>query len=179
MKSLRTAVIIGSTREGRAGEGVATWCATHATGRSTLDVDLVDLAAYSFPERHPRSPTPAMTALTGRLAVAEAFVVVTPEYNRSFPAALKQAIDFAYDEWHAKPVGFVSYGCASTGLYAVEQLRGVFAGLHTVTMRDAVGIDLLRGGPGDADLVALDTLLDHLTWWGLALRDARELRGTP
>ena len=79
-------------------------------------------------------------------------MVVTPEYNHSFPASLKQAIDYAYDEWQAKPVGFVSYGCGSAGLHAVDQLRTVFTALHAVTVRDGVGIDLLAG----ADRVGTD-----------------------
>ncbi|MFD2357698.1 NADPH-dependent FMN reductase [Nonomuraea ferruginea] len=123
---------------------------------------------------------PAMREFTAAVGSADAFVVVTPEYHRSFPAPLKQAIDYAYDEWHAKPVGFVSYGCGSTGFYAVEQLRTVFGALHAVTVRDWVGLDLLAdadgdGCPRDTDgrLRAVATMLDQLTWWGRALRDAR------
>jgi NAD(P)H-dependent FMN reductase len=122
-----------------------------------------------------------MRGFTAAVGGAEAFVVVTPEYNRSFPASLKQAIDFAYDEWQAKPVGFVAYGSGSAGLYAVEQLRTVFCALHAVTMRDWVGLDLLAEGfegcgrPRDTDdrLRAIAAMLDQLTWWGRALRDAR------
>jgi NAD(P)H-dependent FMN reductase len=49
-------------------------------------------------------------------------VFVTPEYNRSIPAALKNAIDYLYAEWHNKAAGFVSYGLHG-GIRAVEQLR--------------------------------------------------------
>ncbi|MGC5020977.1 NADPH-dependent FMN reductase [Micromonospora sp. DT47] len=49
----------------------------------------------------------------------------------------KQAIDYADDEWQAKRVGFVSYGCCSIGMHAVDQLRTVFTALHAVTVRDA------------------------------------------
>jgi NAD(P)H-dependent FMN reductase len=115
-----------------------------------------------------------MSEFAGRIGQADAFVVVTPEYNHSFPASLKQAIDFAYDEWQAKPVGFVSYGCRSIGMYAVEQLRTVFLALHAVTMRDCVGLDLLAGGEaGEEQAHAADVVLDQLTWWGIALRHAR------
>jgi NAD(P)H-dependent FMN reductase len=65
-------------------------------------------------------------------------VVVTPEYNHGYTAALKQLIDAVKAEWVAKPVGFVSYGGVSGGLRAVEQLRLVFAELHAVTIRDGV-----------------------------------------
>jgi NAD(P)H-dependent FMN reductase len=112
---------------------------------------------------------------------ADALVVVTPEYDRSFPASLRQAIDYAYDERRAKPVGFISYGSGTGGIHAVEQLRTVFGALHGVTMRDHVGIDLLgeemhaTGRPRDTDarLRAVAAMLDQLTWWGRALRAAR------
>ncbi|MFE3449434.1 NADPH-dependent FMN reductase [Nonomuraea sp. NPDC059194] len=181
---LRMAVIIGSTREGRVGDSIGRWFAAHAARRDDLDVSVLDLAGYTFPSTFPAVPTPAMRAFSAAVATAEAFVVVTPEYNRSFPASLKQAIDFAYDEWQAKPVGFVSYGAGSSGLYAMEQLRTVFIGLHAVTVRDGVGVDLLDGGvddrcmPYDTDEreQAITTMLDQLLWWGLALRTARAAR---
>ncbi len=61
--------------------------------------------------------------------------MITPEYNHGYPASLKQAIDVPRDEWREKAVGFVSYDGVSGGLRVVEQLRQVFAELHTVTMR--------------------------------------------
>ncbi|MGP3958155.1 NADPH-dependent FMN reductase [Nonomuraea sp. 3N208] len=181
MSPLRVAVIIGSTRVGRVGDAVGHWFTERARCRDDLAVELLDLAAYTFPGCYPAAATPAMCGFTAAVGGAEAFVVVTPEYNRSFPASLKQAIDFAYDEWQAKPVGFVAYGSGSAGLYAVEQLRTVFCALHAVTMRDWVGLDLLGEGfegcgrPRDTDdrLRAIAAMLDQLTWWGRALREAR------
>jgi NAD(P)H-dependent FMN reductase len=172
---LRVAVIVGSTREGRVGDRVALWFAEHAAGRAVLQPVLVDLADFAFPARYPSRPTPDMTGFAAAVDDAEAFVVVTPEYNRSFPASLKQAIDYAYDEWRAKPVGFVSYGYQARGVYAVEHLRQVFAELHTVTMRHAVALDLAAGVDACAEAAA-GALLDQLTWWGLALREARAAR---
>ncbi len=177
---LRVALIIGSTREGRAGAGIGAWFASQARRRGDVDLNTVDLADYAFPSRYPDVPTPSMVAFTSKVDAADAFVIVTPEYNRSFPASLKQAVDYAYDEWRAKPVAFVSYGCRSEGLYAVEQLRGVFTELHTVTMRNGVGLNLLHGDghplDGEAPEQAATTMLDQLVWWGLALREARAAR---
>lgn len=80
------------------------------------------------------------------------------------------AIDSAGAEWHAKPVGFVSYGGMSGGLRAVEQLRTVFAELHAVTVRETVSFHGAwaafgdDGEPLDADrtAAAATTLLDQL-----------------
>ncbi|WP_284745623.1 NADPH-dependent FMN reductase [Amycolatopsis sp. RTGN1] len=170
---LRVVVLIGSTREGRAGARVGGWFTATAGRRAGLDLDPVDLAEADLPAAYPAEPTPGLTRFRERIARAEAYVVVTPEYNRSFPGPLKQAIDFAYDEWRAKPVGFVSYGYRARGRHAVEQLREVFLELHTVTMRDTVALDLLAPSFDDERVPAL---LDELTWWGLALRDARRAR---
>ncbi|MGW4502313.1 NADPH-dependent FMN reductase [Micromonospora sp. NPDC004336] len=180
MDALRLAVIVGSTREGRAGDRIARWFCERAEGHDGLALTVVDLADYDFPAGYPAEPTPAMRAFAEQVRRAEAFVVVTPEYNHSFPASLKQAIDYAYDEWQAKPVGFVSYGCGSVGLHAVDQLRTVFTALHAVTVRDVVGVDLLYGEPTplttDRLRRAARVLLDQLCWWGLTLRDGRAAR---
>jgi NAD(P)H-dependent FMN reductase len=173
---LRIAVIVGSTREGRVGDGVAGWFVEVAKQRGDVVVELVDLADFDFPARLPERATSEMDRFVAAVGRADGFVVVTPEYNRSFPASLKQAIDFAYDEWHAKPIGFVCYGCGSRGHHAAAALRVVFTELHTVTMRDEVAVDLLEGEPGPAHEPAAGVLLDELTWWGEALRTARAVR---
>ncbi len=176
--ALRVAVIIGSTREGRIGDTIGRWFAAQVAHRADLAPTVVDLADFDFPSSYPDVPTASMVEFTAQVGAADAFVLVTPEYNRSFPASLKQAIDYAYDEWQAKPVGFVSYGWRSGGLYAVEQLRTVFTELHVVTMRDGVTFNLLDGEPVGGDTPEHDAkaLLDQLTWWGVALRDARLAR---
>jgi NAD(P)H-dependent FMN reductase len=185
---LKIAVVIGSTREGRFGPVVASWFVGEARRQTNLevdlDVDVIDLAELMLPADYPRQPTPAVAAWTARLDAADAFVVVTPEYNHAYPAALKQAIDLARREWQAKPVAFVSYGGLSGGLRAVEQLRQVFAELHAVTIRDTVSFHMAHsafdadGRPIDATgpSAAAKQLLDQLSWWARALRDARAIR---
>ncbi|MET8705321.1 MULTISPECIES: NADPH-dependent FMN reductase [Streptomyces] len=181
---LRVAVIIGSTREGRIGDAVGRWFMERARERSELDLAVLDLAHFDFPVHYPGRATGEMTEFTEEIARAEAFVVVTPEYNRSFPASLKQAIDFAYEEWQTKPVAFVSYGHGSAGLYAVEQLRSVFTELHTVTLRNGVALDFLQqpleedpsGPAGTRRDRSVRVMLDQLGWWGRALREARAVR---
>lgn len=179
---LRVAVVIGSTREGRAGTAVARWFTTHARQRDAFELDVADLADVPLPSRHPEGATPELAAWSARIDRADAFVIVTPEYNHGYPASLKHAIDLAEREWFAKPVGFVSYGGVGQGLRAVEQLRLVFAELHAVTLRDAVSVNLFDGGVDEHGWVqehtgaggAAKTLLDRLEWWAGALRAARD-----
>jgi NAD(P)H-dependent FMN reductase len=172
----RIAVIVGSTREGRQGEAVAGWFAEVAEQRDDVCVELVDLADYDFPARYPEAATEEMNRFTAAVDRADGFVVVTPEYNRGIPASLKQAIDFAYDEWHAKPVGIVSYGCRSRGFHAATALRVVFTELHVHTVRDEVAMDLMEDEPGPAQEPAATRMLDQVVWWSEALRAARAAR---
>ncbi|MFJ9865367.1 NADPH-dependent FMN reductase [Streptomyces sp. NPDC101165] len=186
--SPRLALIVGSTRTGRLGHTVARWFLDQATESGYRDVDVVDLAEADLPvvmqDFAATSRPAAVEALSARLAAAEAFVVVTPEYNHSFPAPLKNAIDWYRGEWHAKPVGFVSYGGISGGLRAVEQLRPVFAEVHAVTVRDSVsfhhawerfGADGRPVDPAGCNQAA-KTMLDQLDWWAQALNEARAKR---
>jgi NAD(P)H-dependent FMN reductase len=183
---LRVAVIIGSTREGRFGPTVADWFLTHAAAlRPDLEFDLIDLVDADLPLTltgfgQPR-PEP-VEALAPRLGRADAFVIVTPEYNHSFPAALKNAIDWYHDEWRRKPVAFVSYGGVSGGLRAVQQLRHVFIELSAVPIRDTLSFtefwtqfadDRSWPRPSETRDKALDALLDQLAWAGRTLRAGR------
>lgn len=188
---LRVAVVVGSVREGRQGRAVADWFLGVAAGDPGLDLDVIDLADVDLPLVLPGwggKPGPETAAvlrgISPRLAAADAFVVVTPEYNHSFPASLKNVIDWHYTQWQAKPVGFVSYGGLGGGLRAVEQLRLVFAELHAVTVRDSVSLHGPwsglgeDGAPRDAEVCAgaAKGMLGQLAWWGRALRTARAER---
>jgi NAD(P)H-dependent FMN reductase len=168
------ALIIGSTREGRFGGVVGDWFYGHAKQRDDLVVDVVDLADTPLPATMPRPAPPEVTAYSARIAAADAFVVVTPEYNHSFPGPLKIAIDAVHGGWAAKPVGLVGYGGMS----------GVFAELHAVTVRDTVSFHGAwsrfdeHGRPHDEAGcgAAATVLLDQVVWWARALREARARR---
>ncbi|WP_448333633.1 NADPH-dependent FMN reductase [Streptomyces sp. DSM 41534] len=190
---LNLAVVIGSVREGRFGPVVAKWFAERAEEYGRFTVNLVDLADTPLPlalpavppALEPRMARPAgMAGLTRRLEEADAVVVVTPDYNRSFPASVKAAIDWHYTEWEAKPIGFVGYSGASGGLLAIEQLRQVFAELQAHTVRNAVtfpryyelfGPEGRLRDPEGPNGVA-KAMLDELLWWGELLHEARRAR---
>ncbi|MGW5739757.1 MULTISPECIES: NADPH-dependent FMN reductase [Streptomyces] len=187
---LHVAVILGSTRDGRFGPVVADWVLGHLGQRDDMTADLVDLVKTPVPAVLPdvtKAPEPANAELlekvSPRLGAADAFIIVTPEYNHSFPGGLKDAIDWHNPQWHGKPVAFVSYGGLSGGLRAVEGLRPVLAELNAVTIRNTVSFHNYPavfdtdGKPTDpAADGAAKSLLDQLAWWGLALRDARAIR---
>ncbi|GHH87045.1 FMN reductase [Streptomyces sulfonofaciens] len=179
-------MVIGSNRDGRFGPVVADWLLSRLRPRADLDVDVIDLAATDLPTALTSRPSPDVAAelarVSPKLAAADAFVVLTPEYNHSYPAALKSLIDWHYAEWQAKPVALVSYGGVSGGLRAVEHLRQVFAELHAVTIRDTVSFhnagshfdeEGRHRDPAVADAAAR-RMVDQLVWWARALRTAKE-----
>ncbi|MFE3192460.1 NADPH-dependent FMN reductase [Nocardia sp. NPDC059240] len=186
----RLAVIIGSVREGRFGPVVANWFAEQARAHGAFEVDVVDLADYDLPHALPAvsplmEPNPVRPgngdALARRLADADAFVVVTPDINRSFPASLKTAIDWHYTQWDRKTIGFVGYSGKSGGLLAIEGLRAIFNELNAHTVKDYVSFPryfLLFDQSGalrePAEFEAAATqLLNQLEWWSTALAAAR------
>ena len=182
---IRVAVILSSVRKGRFGPTIANWFVGTADQRDDIEVDLVDLADFPLPTALSAEPEPEvaelLAAFSARLSAADGFVVVTPEYNHSFPASLKAALDWTQHEWHAKPVGFVGYGGLAGGLRAVQQLRHIVNELHAVPVRDAVSFhgpwgqfdpdgNLIEPAAAEA---AAKVLWDKLSWWALATKEAR------
>ncbi|MGW0598555.1 NADPH-dependent FMN reductase [Streptomyces sp. NPDC002776] len=188
-------VIVGSVRDGRFGPVVGSWVAEQAAAHGGFEVEVVDLADIDLPLALPAAPPkfagddyprPAgMAPLTAALESADAFIVITPEYNHSYPASLKTAIDWHFTQWTAKPVAFVSYGGAAGGRHAVLHLENVLTELHAVTIRDGLAFPMYfttwqDGRPLDPETPGYaKTLLDQLSWWAGALRTAREAAPYP
>ncbi|WP_374558416.1 GNAT family N-acetyltransferase [Micromonospora sp. RHAY321] len=143
-------VIVASTRPGRLGPAIANWFVqatlpAAAAGGVTLDVaDLADMGLPLLDEpEHPSSGIYVhehTRAWSRRVAAADAFVVVTPEYNYGMPAALKNAFDFLYHEWAWKPVGFVSYGNTSAGTRSVQMTKQVVTTLKMMPIGATVAL---------------------------------------
>jgi NAD(P)H-dependent FMN reductase len=178
---IKVSLIYGSTRKGRFCDTVAQWSAEQIGLSGKFMLDVVDPAAFGGQAAAGRGKNEA-ASVQQRIADADAFIVVTPEYNHGYPAPLKALIDSVGAEWHAKPVGFVSYGGISGGLRAVEQLRQVFAELHAVSVRDSVSFAgaweqfdakgvLLNPERAERSMAGM---LTRLHWWAVALRAARQ-----
>ncbi|MGY1716435.1 NADPH-dependent FMN reductase [Geodermatophilus sp. SYSU D01106] len=140
-------VVAASTRPGRRGIAVARWVQRLAEAHGAFDVELVDLAEVGLPvfdePNHPRlrqyvhDHTKRWSATVDR---ADAFVLVTPEYNHSFPASLKNALDYLSAEWADKAAGLVTYGGVSAGLRASSALKPVLGALRVHTVPEAVSV---------------------------------------
>jgi NAD(P)H-dependent FMN reductase len=181
-------VVIASTRPTRVGLAVGNWFVDRAVERASFDVDLVDLAELDLPfmdePEHPRFARYVhehTKRWSARVAAADAFVFVTPEYNHGYNAPLKNAIDYLHHEWEHKPVGFVSYGGVAAGTRAVQQLKPVVTVLRMTPLSDAVYIPWVhqhideerRFQPTGAMETAAAAVLEALERYEAALRPLR------
>ncbi|MGX5802442.1 NADPH-dependent FMN reductase [Bradyrhizobium sp. Arg314] len=192
MSRLKTAIIIGSTRDSRFGPKPAQWIFELARKRVQLEVELVDLKEFHLPFFNEKatnfllpSEEPRAIAWQRKISQFDAYIVVTPEYNRSMPASLKNAFDQAYNEWNRKPIGFMGYGSVG-GARAIEHARATTTELQMVNLRSAVhvgGSEFYKVHPDignqplstieDAILPSAKDMLDQLIWWGEATKGKR------
>jgi NAD(P)H-dependent FMN reductase len=180
-EKLNLVLIYGSIREGRYCDIVANWAIAQVRKHQEFALEIVDPAKLSLQPQLESEPNLDLHALRTCLERADAFIVVTPEYNHGYPAPLKHLIDSVSREWQAKPLAFVSYGGVSGGLRAVGQLRQVFTELHVATMRNSVSFANAweqfdeQGrlyAPTRAEK-SMEMMLAQLHWWAVALKDAR------
>ena len=191
MSKPRIAVIIGSTRDNRFGDKPAKWIFDLAQQRGDLDVEIVDLKDYKLPlfnapasDAWMPATEPEALRWQSKLKEFDGYIFVTPEYNRSVPGALKNAIDHAYSPFARKAAAYVGYGSVG-GARAVEHLRNISVELQMAPVRSGVHIGgseffgIMMGQKQFAEVEAgflpsAKDLLDQLTWWTKATKAARE-----
>ncbi len=194
----RIGLIVGSTRPGRRGGAVAGWAVQVASRHPAVragvaEIEVIDLAEQALPLLD--EPVPAMFGdyrqphtrrWSAVVAACDAFVFVTPEYNHSIPAGLKNAIDYLYAEWNDKVVGLLSYGVQG-GNRAADHLRLILAEVRAAVVPTQVSLSVFtdfdfsgsdpgdptapgRIAPGDGREESLSTMLTEIVTWSDALR---------
>lgn len=189
---MKLQIIVGSTRPGRVSDRVAKWVAA-AAATDFDDVEIIDLKEYQLPffdelispQFNPsREPTPEVQKWLNKIAEADAYVLVTPEYNRSTSAVLKNALDHIDHQFAHKPVAIVAHG-STGGAQAVSHLRGIITGVNAVSVPAATYLsasseidengvlsDAIAANPyGPA--TALKNTMSETKWYAAALTAAR------
>ena len=186
MTTPKIAIIMGSTRPGRNGEAVANWVYDQASKRDDAQFELIDVLDYQLPLLDEPMPTSFQQyqrdhtkAWSQKIAGFDGYVFVTPEYNHGVPAAMKNAIDFLYNEWNNKAAAFVSYG-KDSGVRSVEHLRLTMVELQIANVREQVTFNLFTDfenwttfRPAGNQEEALTSQLNQLVAWSKALRTVR------
>ena len=189
--TLKLKIILGSVREGRFSEKVATWVVEQVKKHGGFDAEVIDLREYEMPyfdqKATPSSKVEpytneAVARWTEKIVEADAFLFIMPEYNRSVPGVLKNALDWVYPEWNKKVAGFVGYGSVG-GARAIEHARTIAVEQQMATVRQAINIFAhwnFQDERGDVKPGALNefergagTMLEQLFWWASALKAAR------
>ena len=190
MSKPKIGIIVGSTRAARFADKPTHWIAELAKTHKELDFEVVDLRDYPMPFfEEATSPAwgPSKNEVAQRwqkkVASLDGYIFIAAEYNRGPTAVLKNAIDYAYNEWNKKPVAFVGYGGVG-GARAIEQLRLHAVELQMAPTRAGVHIlmpDFVAVMKGEKTLAQIEHLnqaanlmLDQLAWWAFALKRARE-----
>ncbi|MBX4210922.1 NAD(P)H-dependent oxidoreductase [Candidatus Parcubacteria bacterium] len=186
---LKIKIIVGSARPNRFSIQPANWIYSLAQERKDIEVELVDLEKINLPFLdEPKPPSRGnyekehTKKWAAKIAEADGFIFVTPEYNHSFSPILKNAIDFVFAEWHFKPVAFVSHGTVG-GSRAVEHLRTVAAEIKMYDLREQVMLiapwtNLDEKGQykfTEDQVKAGNALLDSLIFWAEKMKPAREV----
>src|SRR2546426_12492625 len=193
MAKPKIAVIISTTRAARFGDKPAKWIHGVAAARGDMSVELIDLREYPMPffdELASNAWVPSKNEVAQRwqkkVAEFDGYIFVTAEYNRSMPAVLKNALDYAYTEWNRKAAAYVGYGSVGAAR-SIEQLRLSCVELQMAPMRHGVhiqGADFMAVWQQGKDIKELSyleqkskTMLDELHWWASALMVGRERAG--
>ncbi|WP_027127477.1 NADPH-dependent FMN reductase [Gelidibacter mesophilus] len=182
-------VIIGSTRPSRKGPIVADWFLKIVKQHADFEVELLDLKEIDLPlmdePNHPRlrQYTKEHTRKWSKaIDEADAYVFVTPEYNYGPPATLKNAMDYLFEEWQEKPVGFVSYGGVSGGTRAIQELKLTITTLGMMPLPQAVNIPFFTQFINEDEVFEANepleksahVMLEKLQSWTKALKRMRE-----
>ena len=189
MSKPKVGIIIGSTRPGRFADKPAQWIAERAKAAGKFEVEILDLRDYGLPLFEEKmspawapSESTAAQAWQKKIDSLDGFIILAAEYNRGPTGALKNALDYAYNEWNRKPVAFVGYGGVG-GARAVEQLRLIAIELQMAPIRTGVHIllpDFMAVMQGQKQLGEIehlnqgaDDMLAQFDWWLQTLTTAR------
>jgi NAD(P)H-dependent FMN reductase len=182
-------IIIASTRPGRKGPLIGSWIFELAKQNTAFEVTVLDLAIINLPffdePHHPRlkhyqhEHTKNWSKI---IDSADAFIIVTPEYNYGYPAPIKNALDFLYHEWNYKPVAFVSYGGVAAGTRCVQMLKQVVTEQKMMPLVESVNVPFFMNYisegeefvPDDGINKSADTMLSELLKWTEALKTMRK-----
>jgi len=192
---MKLAIVIGSTREGRQSDKVAKWVNKVASSMN-IDSELIDLRDYEMPffneaispRYNPeRKPVPEVSKWLVKIRDFDAYIFVTPEYNHSVPAVLKNSLDYLTDELYHKPSAVVSHGSVG-GARAATDLKEILSECQTIVIPKSVqlfNVGMTNAVDNNGDLskeladnpygpnTQLNNLLQELLWYSEALESAR------
>jgi NAD(P)H-dependent FMN reductase len=193
---MKLAIVIGSTREGRKTPNQAQWVLNEAKQVDGIEAEIVDLRDYPLPffneaispRYNPdRVVEGEVKAWLDKIDAFDAYIFVTPEYNHTIPAVLKNSIDYITWELQRKPAAVISHGSAG-GARAATDLKEVLsesrsAIIPTLPQLSISGMseqidesgelaESIKANPWGPQ-AALGALIKEIKWYSDALAPAR------
>ena len=183
-------IISSTVRPGRKGPLVSGWIAEAAGKTGNFEVEILDLGEINLPlmneavhpvlKQYEHEHTKQWSA---KIEEADAFIFVTAEYDYSYPASLKNALEYLVHEWAYKPAGLVSYSIGPfAGVRAVMSLKTDLLSLRTIALAEAVNIPMLNQlinedgvfMPNEAITSSANTMLTQLLRWTKGLKAIKD-----
>jgi NAD(P)H-dependent FMN reductase len=141
----KIAIIVGSVRQNRQGIKVARWMEEKLKERGHV-IYFIDPLELNLPlldkmYKEISNPSPKLTQLKNQILEADGYIPVSPEYNHSTSAAMKNTLDYFLEEYYFKPSAIVSYSVGGFGgVNAVQNLRLIFAELGAPSISSSFSI---------------------------------------
>ena len=191
---MKLQIIVGSTRPTRAADKVVPWVARRAALHEAFETEILDLRDWPLPmfgehvgslgdPADPSYSDEIVRRWNRKIAEADAYLIVTPEYNHSIPGELKNAIDSVFFSFafRDKPMAAVGYSAGvGAAIRAIEHLAQIAVEVEAAPLRSSVVLPYVDkafdddGEPSDpATDISMEILLDDLAWWAAALHQAR------
>lgn len=183
-------IISSTVRPGRKGTIVAKWVKKEVEKHGAFEAEVLDLGEIDLPlmnepvhpmmRQYEHEHTKAWSA---KIDEADAFIFVTAEYDYSYPASLKNALEYLVHEWAYKPASIVSYSLGSfAGVRAVQSLKADLLTLRTVSIAEVVNIPVLGELINDDGIFlpneiiskSCKMMLDQLLRWSKGMKVIKE-----
>jgi len=180
-RPLNIPVILGTTRKGRMSAHAARFMVHQIEKRRNIATELIDISALPMPIDDAGEDI-KNAAFSNKMALADALVIVTPEYNHSFPGLLKHVLDSCLKEYIHKAAGIVGVSAGPFGgVRAIQDFLPVIRELGLVNIFWDVNFGnvasvfdesgkLLEG----AFIKRADKFIDELIWMAKTLRYGRD-----
>jgi len=178
-------IICGSTRRDRQSIKVARFVLKQLQARPGVETELLDLLEYNFPIMEERlhrrdDPPQGLKEFGEKIGRADAFIIVSPEYNNGYPGVLKNALDYLLPEYERKPVGIVTVSAGGFGgINCLAQLRLVMIGAGAVPIPENLSVSRVQDSFRDDGThdPAYDkraaAFLDEVLWFAEAIADKK------
>lgn len=179
---MRVALLVGTVRARRESIKAAHYIAERVKQYPEIELTFVDPQTLMFVDEGEDVKDPVYTRVTEE---ADAFIIVTPEYNHSFPSSLKRMLDSEYKNYEKKPVALVGVSSGNWGGVRVcEALLPVCHRLGMVNIHSELyfpkiqemfdGEGLLKSEHQERYAASVEAMISELMWFGKLLKEGRD-----